>query len=331
MEKIVVFGLGKDFQCFKYQILNSYNVIACTDNVIIPEETFWKKCYIKPDSIIGIDFDKVLISSRKYKYAIAIQLLKLGVSEEKIEFIEFLINRKTLSNYQDIISDMKLYNQTNTEKKFNISDNLLYIIDNDKNTEAGNPCQHYFAQDIWGGRKVFENNPRVHYDIGSRLDGFIAHLLVFREVYYIDVRPLPYNIRGLHFIQGNASELEGIADESVESLSCFHALEHFGLGRYGDEIDPNAYKKAAENMKRVLMKNGHLYIGVPVGPENKLVFNAHRIFSIATVLSLFEEMTLQDMAIIKPNGVNAEEISIKEYQCVKEYSCGLFEFIKKSN
>ena len=179
-----------------------------------------------------------------------------------------------------------------------------------------------------GGAKVFQNNPQEHYDIGSRLDGFIAHLLVFREVRYIDIRPLPYEIPGLHFVQADAVRLNNIEDNSVESLSSFHALEHFGLGRYGDEIDPEAYKRAAENMVIVLAPKGHLYIGVPVGPVDKLFFNAHRIFSIRTVLALFEKLKLNDIAIVGPTGVAAKQIHKEEYNQIKEFSCGLFEFVK---
>jgi hypothetical protein len=27
-----------------------------------------------------------------------------------------------------------------------------------------------------------------------------------------------------------------------DSISCLHALEHFGLGRYGDRLDPNGHE-----------------------------------------------------------------------------------------
>jgi len=327
-EKIIVFGLGNEFQCLKEKVLQFFDVVACTDNLIVPIDGFWKKCYIAPHLILKCDFDKILICTKKYQYAIKVQLVKLGIAEEKIIFIDYINKKNHLSNFKEVINDMEVYIKKNVEKQFAILDDSLYLIDEDKYLNAGIPCQHYFAQDIWGSRKIYRNNPKRHYDIGSRLDGFIAHLLVFREVNYIDLRPLPYNIPGLNFIQSNAVELKEIESESIESLSCFHALEHFGLGRYGDEIEPEAYKKAARNMQRVLKKGGRLYIGVPIGPKDKLIFNAHRIFSVFTILSLFEELQLMDIAYIDPDGVFAQSISIENYQNVKEYSCGLFEFEK---
>lgn len=328
MEKVIVFGLGQDFEHNKQLIMRRFEVIACVDNFRIPKERFWLDCYVSVNSIVNLDFDKILICSRKYRDAIKIQLIKLGIPIKKIIDLDILEVREDQSNLELIVQDMDLYEASNTDARFKVEEEFLHLVANEKDKEAGIPSPHYFAQDIWGGNKVFRNNPLCHYDIGSRLDGFIAHLLTFREVYYIDIRPLPYDIPGLHFVQGDATTLDKIENGTVESLSCFHAMEHFGLGRYGDKIDPDAYIKAAKAMQRVLKEGGRLYIGVPISREDRLIFNAHRLFSIQTVLELFSEMTLEDIAVIKPDGVKAESISMKDYQNIEEYSCGLFEFVK---
>jgi len=39
---------------------------------------------------------------------------------------------------------------------------------------------HYFHQDLLVAGKIFKNNPIKHVDIGSRMDGFIAHVASFR-------------------------------------------------------------------------------------------------------------------------------------------------------
>ena len=74
-----------------------------------------------------------------------------------------------------------------------------------------------------------------------------------------------------------------------------------------------------ENIQRVVCSGGKAYIGVPVGSEDKLMFNAHRIFSIKTVLSLFSQMTLLDMAIVKGNNTYTEKITESEYDNIDEY------------
>jgi len=54
----------------------------------------------------------------------------------------------------------------------------------------------------------------------------------------VDIRPLNDIVDGLSFIRENATLLPRFENDSIESLSCLHAAEHFGLGRYGDSIDP---------------------------------------------------------------------------------------------
>lgn len=47
---------------------------------------------------------------------------------------------------------------------------------------SGSASGHYFHQDLLVARKVFERQPRKHVDVGSRIDGFVAHVAAFREI-----------------------------------------------------------------------------------------------------------------------------------------------------
>lgn len=38
MDKIIVFGLGRDFEEHKETILREFEIIACTDNYVVPQE-----------------------------------------------------------------------------------------------------------------------------------------------------------------------------------------------------------------------------------------------------------------------------------------------------
>ena len=72
---------------------------------------------------------------------------------------------------------------------------------------AGAVGGDYFYQDIWAARKIHERMPDGHVDIGSRIDGFIAHLLVFMEnVTVMDVRPIKESVRGLRFVEADCRE-----------------------------------------------------------------------------------------------------------------------------
>jgi hypothetical protein len=147
----------------------------------------------------------------------------------------------------------------------------------------------YFFQDQIVARWVHENRPVRHVDIGSRIDGFVGHLAVFREVEVIDIRPLPHAIRNIRFHQLDLMrEIPPEWISSTDSLSCLHTIEHFGLGRYGDKLDPKGHIKGLEQLKRMVAPGGRLYISTPVGRE-RVEFNAHRIFSTARMLSWFSE------------------------------------------
>ena len=163
-------------------------------------------------------------------------------------------------------------------------------------------------------------------DIGSRIDGFVAHLLTFMPVTLIDVRPLPASVPGLDFVCADATSLSGLADQSVDSLSSLHAVEHFGLGRYGDHVDPDGWRKVMLSMQRVLRPGGRLYLSVPVGSE-RLCFNAHRVFSPGRVLDVLAGLVLVSFAGVDDAGRFLTDIQ-PDSLASQEYACGFFEFTK---
>lgn len=331
MEKIIVFGLGDDFKRNKKNIESLFEVVGCTDNYKKPFGEWENMFYIHPDQLLERSFDKILICTTKYKDAIKINLLKKGIKNWQILSLDDIKKINAEDDFLEVINDIEKYNEKNKNNSFLIREDALMLITNEKRMEAGIPQPHYFAQDIWAARKIYANRPVNHYDIGSSLNGFIAHLLIFREVNYIDIRPLKKEIPGLHFLQGDVLNLEKVfsKENTVESLSSLNVMEHFGLGRYGDPIDPDAYKKAAKSMQNVLCAYGHLYLSVPVGPEDKLVFNAHRIFKIKTILELFDQCNLNDIAIVEPNGAWFHPLEEVNFSSVNDFSCGLFDFVKK--
>ncbi len=55
------------------------------------------------------------------------------------------------------------------------------------------------------------------------------------------------------------------------------SIEHDGLGRYGDPINPWGDMMAMEKMKGMLKEGGILFLAVPVGSDC-LFWNAHRVY-----------------------------------------------------
>lgn len=225
--------------------------------------------------------------------------------------------------------DLFKYNHLHTELKgtFPIGGLNTRPILFDWFESAGEVPRHYFLQDIWAARKVYEAKVTTHYDIGSRLNGFIAHCVVFTKVVMLDIRPLKLKLKNLEFIETDATNMKNIASGSIHSLSSLHAIEHFGLGRYGDPIDPNGYAKAISEISRVMHKGGNVYFAVPIGRQ-RVEFNAHRIFNPQYVVELFRDFQLVEFSAIDDRDIYTEHADMKLFENAN-YSCGLFHFRKK--
>lgn len=202
----------------------------------------------------------------------------------------------------------------------------------DWHEEGGAVKNEYFWQDLLVARKIFSAQPVKHVDIGSRVDGFVAHVASFREIELFDIRPITTFIPGVIFTQADLMGTESIKRDYCDSISCLHALEHFGLGRYGDPIDPKGYVRGIENMSKILCFNGVLYISVPIGYE-RVEFNAQHVFNPQTIIDIaasnklllddFVLFTHQDGIVIKEsiNETLLETTNIR-------YGLGIFTFKK---
>jgi hypothetical protein len=165
----------------------------------------------------------------------------------------------------------------------------FYPILTESKIESGTAKGHYFHQDLVVARSILKDKPVRHIDVGSRVDGFVAHVAVFREIEVIDIRDLDVHVQNITFLQADLmKKLPENLISSCDSLSCLHAIEHFGLGRYGDPIDFIGHEKAIANLEAMLKPGGRLYLSVPIGPQ-RLEFNAHRVFAVETILDLLGE------------------------------------------
>jgi hypothetical protein len=233
---------------------------------------------------------------------------------------------KSLKNLPTYFKDVRRYQKMNDLPSFKFGVRDAFPILTDMDAGAGIAGGHYFHQDLWAARKIFGQRPVQHFDIGSRVDGFVAHLLAFMPVTAIDIRPMKSTIRGLTFLQDDAAELAHLPDDSVHSLSTLHVAEHFGLGRYTDPIDPQACFRFMASLQRVLAPGGRLYFSVPIGRE-RVEFNAHRVFSPQTILSSFSGLQLVSFSFVGDDG-NLYEDTDPVNLPQSEMACGLFEFTK---
>lgn len=206
----------------------------------------------------------------------------------------------------------------------------------DRYATSGIASGHYFHQDLWAARLIYEHGPEKHIDVGSRIDGFVAHLLCFREVTVVDIRALNSKVVGLHFLQADMMADKPLLITPSPSVSCLHALEHFGLGRYGDPLNPDGWRIGMRRLAELVALNGRLYLSVPIGRPS-VEFNAQRIYHPDYIL---EEASINGLTLLAFSYVDdAGEVHSERTPLSQELisrilnftcGCGLFLFSKNS-
>lgn len=154
----------------------------------------------------------------------------------------------------------------------------------------------------------------------------------FIPVKFYDYRPVKLNLSGLVCESADLLALP-FMDGSIRSLSCMHVVEHVGLGRYGDPLDPDGDLKAIAELIRVLAPGGLLLFVVPVGGTSKVMFNAHRIYRYDQVIEYFSDLELKEFALIpdEPEHGGLVRNPPKGLADSQNYGCGCFCFKKETH
>ena len=185
--------------------------------------------------------------------------------------------------------------------------------------------RHYVYHTAWAMRILARTRPETHVDIASSLY-FAALASAFVPVRYFEYRPVDLRLPGLTCEQANLLRLP-FAEGTVQSLSCMHVIEHVGLGRYGDSLDPDGDLKAMRELRRVLAPNGNLLFVVPVG-RARVQFNAHRIYAFDQVRGAFANLELVDFSLVpdRTNGAAMIPHATAAQAVAQRYGCGCFWF-----
>jgi hypothetical protein len=198
----------------------------------------------------------------------------------------------------------------------------------DRNGESAE-LGEYFWQDLFVAKQVINTNPKRHIDVGSRIDGFVAHLACVRPIEVFDIRPLNSKVENVEFVQWDITNPLSDYHEIADCVTCLHTIEHIGLGRYGDPLDPDGWKKGLESLGKLLKRGGEMWLSVPIGKQ-RVEFNAHRVFDPRTIaqyvktqgLSLVEFHYLDNNRIIKSTNLEQDMEKLSR----ENYSLGIFLF-----
>jgi len=190
-------------------------------------------------------------------------------------------------------------------------------------------------------QRIFQEQPSQHADGGSRIDGFFAHVAGFWHMGVFDIRPVISDIPGVVFKQANLMSVDSAAALSnggkgyCDSLPCLNAIEYFGLGRYGDPVDPLGYRRGIENLSKLLLSGGRRYHSTPIGSE-RVEFNANWVFDPNNILGIANAagLRLDELTVLDQQGghetvqrPSAEKLNAP----AKEHDrLGIFHFLKES-
>lgn len=350
MKKVLIWGTGQ----FAKQVLqNGINaeIVGFIETKKTTEEFYDKKVYEISNSMPKHNYIIVANTYASEIYNICcnkgIDLCKViflsGVKKQEgvcdLESIREVLGEKNYINYCGEFGlkentffekDRKQYQEQNRRPNFEIKEQYMWPVIKDKYAMAGT-INNYFWQDLWAARLIYKTGIKKHFDIGSRIDGFIAHLLSMNmDVTLIDIREFPGKVENLYTIVDDATSLKQIPDDTIESMSALCSLEHFGLGRYGDPIDPEACFRCFREIQKKIKTGGNLYISLPIGKE-RVEFNAHRVFFANTIVEEFRGMELVEFACTAQGEIeyNVDIHKYDEDMHNGNFRYGLFHFIKR--
>jgi len=261
---------------------------------------------------------------------------KLGKNHFIASFYRIIINFPPFRWARDNIKNQKF--ETDFEKFVSLSNDSqsrFTICWSDRypcledNTQVTGFDHHYIYHLAWAARILAKTKPGYHVDISSSLY-FCTIVSAFVPIQFYDCRPAEISLSNLTSDHVDLTSLP-FEENSIHSLSCMHTIEHIGLGRYGDPIDPDGDLKAIAELKRVLSHGGNLLFVVPVGKDAKIMFNAHRIYTYNQIVSYFYDFELVVFSLIMDDPKLDDFIEHADPKLTEQcnYGCGCFWFRKK--
>jgi len=128
--------------------------------------------------------------------------------------------------------------------------------------------------------------------------------------------------------------------EVFDYVTCISAIEHFGLGRYGDTIDKDGDFNGIKIISDILKDKGTLILSVPVG-KPVIVYPAHRIYGPKRIEKMIKGFNVKDKRFFN----RREDVPRALFECSEEeafradsymstkpgYSIGCYQLIKEKN
>eukprot|EP00960_Hanusia_phi_P046629 757942-Hanusia_phi.AAC.3 len=134
-----------------------------------------------------------------------------------------------------------------------------------------------------------------------------------RHAYTIEYNEVDHHHPGITTVTPEEYWSQGQDRQRFKVGFSISSIEHDGLGRYGDPLDPQGDFRAMRQLEDILEEGGILLLAIPVG-KDVVVWNIHRVYgeyrltkllsrwTVELVIGLNQDM-LQDSVIIAPQPV----------------------------
>lgn len=149
------------------------------------------------------------------------------------------------------------------------------------------------------GRESYNDGSLMHvkafekYKITGKKIAVIGSLTPWIEAIAInfgntDVTTVEYNVPICNKIKTISYDDFVNSSEKYDVILSYSSIEHSGLGRYGDPLDPEGDLKTMSEIHRHLKEYGLLLLGVPIG-KDCITWNAHRVYGKKRFELLFKD------------------------------------------
>ncbi|KAI1715868.1 hypothetical protein Ddc_10786 [Ditylenchus destructor] len=194
----------------------------------------------------------------------------------------------TFNNNDDAIS--KLSQERSWDRKFIEETVEQSRIDINRNTDM----RYRDSVSVYHATKYYNISGQVGTVIGS-LSPWVEIILLVNDVKHIvtvDYQKVVTTHPKISFLLAqDLAKGHYMYENSFDFAVSFSSVEHSGLGRYGDPLDPFGDVKEIQKIRCMLKPGGLLFLGLPVGKDT-VGNNCHRIYGRLRLPFMFEGFEL---------------------------------------
>jgi len=206
--------------------------------------------------------------------------------------IQFSLENKSIQKHKDVIdkffkTDSLLLQKELKKQKHKQERNALHFVDLKKIVHAHSPLSERLVEYLYVLKNLTTKGKLL--DIGCNESEFANELSKIKtlQVYGIDIRPILgktlYN-----FFKEDAQHTH-FDNDFFDQITIISSIEHFGLEVYGNKnIDTDADVRAMKEIRRILKKNGRLFLTTPFGKDSTSWYRKYNKNSLTKLFSGFK-------------------------------------------